>query len=90
MKLHSEELHNLYSSPNIIRLIKSRRISWMEYMAHMGKDRKVYKVLVENLKERDHSEDQCTDGIIMDLGEIGLGVWSGFSWLRTGTNDGLL
>jgi hypothetical protein len=59
-------------------------------MAHMGKERKVCMVLVENLKDRDHSEDQCTESIIMDLGEIDLGVWSGFSWLRTGTNDGLL
>jgi hypothetical protein len=44
----------------------------------------------ESLKERDHLEDQGTDGIRMDLREIGLGVWIGFNWLRTGTGGGLL
>jgi hypothetical protein len=45
-KLHNEELHNLYSSPNIIRQIKSMRIMWAGHVARMGKERKVYKVLV--------------------------------------------
>jgi hypothetical protein len=45
-KLHSRELHNLYSSPNIIRQIKSRRMRWMGHVAHMGEERKVYKVFV--------------------------------------------
>jgi hypothetical protein len=44
----------------------------------------------ESQKERDYSEDQVVDGIRMDLGEIGLGVWIGFDWLRTGTGGGLL
>jgi hypothetical protein len=38
-KLHSEELHNLYSSPNIIRMIKSRRIRWAGHVARMGEKR---------------------------------------------------
>jgi hypothetical protein len=37
-KLHSEELHNLYSSPNIIKIIKSRKIRWAGYVARMGKE----------------------------------------------------
>jgi hypothetical protein len=45
-KLHNEELHNLYSSPDIIRQIKSRRIIWTGHVARMGEERKVYKVLV--------------------------------------------
>jgi hypothetical protein len=45
-KLHNEELHILYSSPNIIRQIKSRRIRWVEHVARMGGERKVYRVLV--------------------------------------------
>jgi hypothetical protein len=45
-KLHSGELHNLHSPPDIIRQIKSRRMRWMGHVAHMGKERKVYKVLV--------------------------------------------
>jgi hypothetical protein len=45
-KLHSEELHNLYSSPDIIRQVKSRRMGWAGHVARMGEERKVYKVLV--------------------------------------------
>jgi hypothetical protein len=60
--LHNEELHNLYSSPNIIRQIESRRMRWAEHVARMGEDRIVYKVLVGSPKERDHSEDQGVDG----------------------------
>jgi hypothetical protein len=44
--LHSRDLHNLFSSPNIIRQIKSRRIRWVGYVSSMGEDRKVFKVLV--------------------------------------------
>jgi hypothetical protein len=49
-KLHKSELHNLYSNPNIIRQIKSRRMRWAKHVAHMGKEREVYKVLVGKLK----------------------------------------
>jgi hypothetical protein len=45
-KLHSEELHNLYSSPNIIRQIKSRRMRWAGHVARMGEERKLYNFLV--------------------------------------------
>jgi hypothetical protein len=41
-KLHNEELHNLYSSPNVITVIKSRRIRWMEHVAHMEEMRNAY------------------------------------------------
>jgi hypothetical protein len=47
-KLHSEELHNLSSSQNIIRQIKSRRMRWVGHVARMAEDRKVYRVLVKN------------------------------------------
>jgi hypothetical protein len=46
MKLHNEELYILYSSPNIIRQIKSRRMRWAGHVARMGEERKMYKVLV--------------------------------------------
>jgi hypothetical protein len=52
--LHSEELHNLYSSLNIIRQIKLRRMRWVGHLACMGEERKLYKVFVGSLKERDH------------------------------------
>jgi hypothetical protein len=45
-KLHNEELHILYSSPNIIRQIKSRRMRWTGHVARMGDKKKVYKVLM--------------------------------------------
>jgi hypothetical protein len=45
-KLHNEELHNLYSSPSIIRIIKSRRMRWADHVARMGEKRNVYRLLV--------------------------------------------
>jgi hypothetical protein len=48
MTLHSKELHNLYSSPDIIWQIESRRMRWARHVARMGEERKVYKVLVGN------------------------------------------
>jgi hypothetical protein len=45
-KLHNDELHNLYSSPNIVRVIKSRRMRWARHVARMEKGRGIYRVLV--------------------------------------------
>jgi hypothetical protein len=45
-KLHNEELHNLYSSPYIIRQVNSRRMRWAGHVARMGDEKKVYKILV--------------------------------------------
>jgi hypothetical protein len=45
-KLHNDELHSLYSSPNIVRVIKSRRIRWAGQVARMGEGKGVYRVLV--------------------------------------------
>jgi hypothetical protein len=60
-KLHNEELHNLFSSPNIIRVIKSRRMTRMVHIAHVGKIRNAYKILVGKLRGRDHLEDLSRD-----------------------------
>jgi len=51
-KLHNEELNNLYSSPNILRVIKSRRMGWAGHVARMGEGRGVYRVLVGKPEER--------------------------------------
>jgi hypothetical protein len=45
-KLHNDELHSLYSSPNIVRVIKSRRMRWAGHVARMGEGRGVYRILV--------------------------------------------
>jgi hypothetical protein len=45
-KLHNEEFHELYSSPSIIRIIKSRRIRWADHVARMGKKRNAYRLLL--------------------------------------------
>jgi hypothetical protein len=75
-KLHNEELHILYPTPNIIMKIKSRRMRWAGYVARMGVERNVCRVLMGNQKERDHLEDQgvVTNVIRMDLREIGYGT----------------
>jgi hypothetical protein len=56
-KLHNEELHNFYSSPDIIRQIKSRRMGWVGHVARMGDDRRLQKFWWESPKERDPLED---------------------------------
>jgi hypothetical protein len=80
-KLHNEELHNLYSSPNIFRQVKSRRMRWAGHVARMGEDRKLYKVLVGKLEGRrplERPRRRWEDGIRMDIREIGLG---GVDWI---------
>jgi hypothetical protein len=61
-KPHDDELHSLYSSPNIVRLIKSRRMRWAGHVAHMGKGSGVYRVWFGGPKARDHWEDQGVGG----------------------------
>jgi hypothetical protein len=75
-KLHTEELRNSYSSPNIIRQTKSRRMKWAGHVARVGEERKVYKFWWESPKERDHLEDRGVDGrmgLEWILREIGWG-----------------
>jgi hypothetical protein len=80
-KLHNEELHNLYSSPNIIRMIKSRRIRWAGHVARMGETRNVYRILVgkpEGKRPLGRPRRRWLDNIKMDLGEIG---WDDRDWI---------
>jgi hypothetical protein len=83
----------LYSSPDIIRQIKSRRMRWAGHVAGMGDERKVYRVLVgkpEGKRPPGRPRRRWEVGNRMDLREIDWGVWSGFGWLRIGTGGGLL
>jgi hypothetical protein len=73
-KLHNVELHILYSSTNIIRQIKSRRMRWVGHVARMGEERKVFRVLVgkpEGKRPPGRPRHRWEDGIRMDLREIG-------------------
>jgi hypothetical protein len=75
-KLHNEELHNLYSSPDIIRQVRSRRMRWAGHVARMGEERNVCKVLVgkpEGRRPLGRPRRRWEDGIRMDVREIGLG-----------------
>jgi len=51
-RLHNEELNDLYSSPNIVRVIKSRRMRWAGHVARIGEKKGVYRVLVGKPEER--------------------------------------
>jgi hypothetical protein len=51
-KLHNEELNDLYPLPNILRVVKSRRMRWAGHVVRMGKDRSVHRVLVGKLEEK--------------------------------------
>jgi hypothetical protein len=81
-KLHNEELHNLYSSPDIIWQVKSRRMRQAGHVARIGEERKVYKILVgkpEGKRPLERPKHRWEDGIRMDLREIGLGS---VDWIR--------
>jgi hypothetical protein len=76
-KLHNEELNDMYSSPNIVRVIKSRRTSLAGHVARMGERRGVYRVLVGKLEGKrllGRSRHRWEDNIKMDLQELGWGM----------------
>jgi hypothetical protein len=80
-KLHNEELHDLYSSPSIIRIIKSRRRRWAGHVARMGEKRNAYRLLVgktEGKRPLGRTKCRWVDNIKMDLLEIG---WSCVDWI---------
>jgi hypothetical protein len=80
--LHNDELHSLYSSQNIVRVIKSRRMRWAEHVAHVGEGRGVYRVLVERPEGKrplGRSRRMWEDNIKLDLREIGI---EGANWVQ--------
>jgi len=86
IKLHDEELNVLYSSPNIVWVIKSRRIRWAGNVVCMGRVQVYTGFWWGNLRERDHLEDPGED----ESSGNGLGAWIGTIWLRVGTGGGHL
>jgi hypothetical protein len=80
-KLHNEELHSLYSSPSIIRMMKSRRTRWAGHVARMGSKMNVYRILVgkpEVKRPLRRPRRRWVDNIKMDFVEIG---WGGMDWI---------
>ena len=78
--MHNEELNDLYCSPKIVRVIKSRRMRWAGYVAHMGEERVVYMVLVwkpDGKKPLGRPRHIWVDNIRMDLQEMVCGMWTG-------------
>jgi hypothetical protein len=72
-KLHNEELHNSYSSPSIIRRIKSRRMRWAGHVARRGEKRNIYRILVgkpDGKRPLGRPRRRCVNNIKMDLREI--------------------
>jgi len=78
-KLHNEEFNDVHSSPNIVRVIKSRRMRWVEYVVCMGKRSGVYWVLVGKPERRGRPRCRWEDNIRMDLQEVGCG---GMDWIE--------
>jgi len=84
MRLHNEELNDLSCSPNIVRVIKSRRMRWAGHVARMGQEKGVYRVLVgkpEGKRTLGRPRRRWVDNIRMDLQEVGCGYmdWIGLA-----------
>jgi hypothetical protein len=80
-KLHNEEIRDLYSSPSIITIIKSRRMRWTGHVARMGEKRNAYRLLVgkpEGRRPVGRPRRRWVDNIRMDLGEVG---WGDVGWI---------
>jgi hypothetical protein len=80
-KLHNEELHNLYSSPSTIRIIKSRSMRWAGHVARMGENRNAYRILLGNPEGKrllGRPGRKWVDNIKIDVREIG---WDGVDWI---------
>jgi hypothetical protein len=84
-RLRNEELTDLNSSPNIIRVNKSRRMRWTGHAACMGERRGTYRISVgrpEGRRTLGSPRRRWEDNIKMDLQEVGWGAWTGLIWLR--------
>jgi hypothetical protein len=87
-KLHNEELHNLYSSPSIIRMINSRKMRWVGHVARRGEKRTAYRILVgkpEGSRPLGRLGLRWVDNIRKDLKEI---EWGDTDWIDLAQDRG--
>jgi len=92
-KLHNEDLNDLYSSPNTVRVIKSRRMRWTGHVTCMGSGDAYTGFWWRYLRERDHLGDPGLNGWIIlrwIFGKLDVGIWAGSNWLRNRTVGGHL
>jgi len=87
-RLHNEELNDLYSSPNIVQVIKLRRMRWAGRVARMGEDRRCIGSWWGNPREGDYWRDLNVDGWISR--RLDVGIWTGLGWPRRETGGGRL
>jgi hypothetical protein len=88
-KLHGEELNDLYPSPNTMRVIKSRWMRWAGHAARMREMRNAYRILVKKLKVRYYFRNLGIGGKIIlkcMLKKQSVTMWTGFIWVRRGSN----
>ena len=92
-RLHNEELNDLYSSPNIVRVVKSRIMRWAGHVARTGEERGCIGSCWGSRREGDHWGDLGVDGWII-LGWVSrrwnVGIWTGLGWPRIETGGGRL